>query len=166
MFIVVSVAGILLLGQTPAGPVATVQQTQPPSRQAPKDLSGFYEVMGREGNSAKYVYIAEKRSGDITIRDLNTSAEVHGTKQAGALVFPDSRWEELRFDKYSDRSMTGVTTYASGVKAEIVATKLVSVWSCANHPTAHLAKSEQDMKDHTTKYSCSGWHKVDPPKVP
>lgn len=61
----------------------------------------------------------------------------------------------------SGNTIAGTATLDDGAAVEWKAVKLPSAWECSNHKNpSHVAASEEEMRDLTMKYKCSGWHRL------
>ena len=154
--------------------LALMAQAAPaPARQA-EAKGGIWEIKNASGDvmlASKYILISEGPTG-VTLKDLETSSQVRADKRSdGSVKFPTTTMStkswgatDITLDRVSGDSASGTLTLVGGTTITVLATRLVSVWACAHDPTAHVAKTEDEMRTATAKNGCVGWHKVEPPK--
>jgi hypothetical protein len=154
--------------------VALLLQTAALSKEA---RGSFWELSvgrGKGDQNKQYVYI-EDRGADIKVTDLATSTETLAKKtpsgQVDFVIESAGGIQVVLKGSLKDSTLTGSISPATGTAGSssgpgpvVRATRLASLWSCSGHSPAHLAATEQEMRDAVAKNSCKGWYKVSPPK--
>ncbi len=135
------------------------------------DVWEIKNVSGDVIPASKYVLISEGPTG-VTLKDLETSTQVRADKRPdGSVKFPTTAMStkgwgatDITLNRVSGDSASGTLTMVGGTTIAVLARRLVSVWACAHDPTAHVAKTEDEMRNATAKNGCVGWHKVESQK--
>lgn len=157
------VLAVALIAQAAAAPASQTEAK-----------GGIWEIKNASGDvmpASKYLLISEGPTG-VTLKDLETSSQVRADKRPdGSVTFTTKtmstnawRATDITLDRVSGDSTPGTLTLVGGTTVAVFALRLVSVWACAHDPTAHVAKTEEEMRSATAKNGCVGWHKVEPPK--
>src|SRR5258706_14678718 len=137
--------------------------------------SGIWELnVPYRGSQGRSKIVMMKQVGDsLTLKDLETGQEYAGQVNPAGITFPLN--VKARDSQESvTASFAGTMTQGSlkgntsvdGANYEWAASKLTSVWLCANHNPIHMAKSREQMSEFTRENKCEGWHRARPEAFP